>query len=191
MPRNRSKSVKLQTLVPQKYFVVRIKFVARSLAEKNQAWRRGFSSSIPEIRPVELASFLYYVARVTSRVKKGIAGNACAGRHKVYGGASSFAKLRRYRWDQPFVLALHAPRDTACPFFSWGGAEGLLRFVVAIERVWKLGGYFWRRSIFAGCFCCWGVDYKKGREEKEGIGGIEGIFRKGILNFKDWKGSVF
>lgn len=97
LPRNRSKSVKLQTLVPQKYFVARIKFVARSLAEKNQAWRRGFSSSIPEIRPVELASFLYYVARVTSRVKKGIAGNACAGRHKVYGGASSFAKLRRYR----------------------------------------------------------------------------------------------
>lgn len=32
---------------------------------------------------------------------------------------------------------------------------------------------------------------KGGGEEKEGIGGIEGIFRKGILNFKDWKGSVF
>lgn len=149
MPRNRSKSVKLQTLVPQKYFVARIKFVARSLGEKNQAWRRGFSSSIPEIRPVELASFLYYVARVTSRVKKGIAGNACAGRHKVYGGASSFAKLRRYRLRPAIRLGVARSTGYCLPLFFLGRGRG----VIAFRRRDREGLKAWRIFLTAFNLC--------------------------------------
>lgn len=166
----------LQTLAPQKISrSTRIKFVARSLLISG----RGKSSLAPRIliiRPpkyVPLGSLAFYILRGTCYISTREEGyrwqclwradvTKCTEAPRRLPNCVAIAETSHSSWR----CTLHGILP-ALPFFflGRGGREGgLLRFVVAIERVWKVGGYFWRRSIFAGCFCRWGVDYKKERE---------------------------
>lgn len=180
----------LQTLAPQKISrSTRIKFVARSLLISG----RGKSSLAPRIliiRPpkyVPLGSLAFYILRGTCYISTREEGyrwqclwradvTKCTEAPRRLPNCVAIAETSHSSWR----CTLHGILP-ALPFFSWGGGGGggLLRFVVAIERI--SDGVQSLPAAFA--VEAW-IIKKKGR-------GIEGIFREGILNFKDWKGSVF
>lgn len=186
MKKARNQNLSNIRILSQKYFVYKIR---RTIPPYIRPRKSSVAIFIirPEIRPVGLARFY-----ITRHVLHPVLAKPVASQDvtKCVRGASPNCVAIAGPSHSSWRCTLHGTPPPLPPpsFFS----RGLLRFVVAIERVWKLGGYFWRRSIFAGVVL---LSRLLGIKREGGEGGgrrrIGGIFREGILNFKGFGGGAF
>lgn len=187
----------LQTLAPQKISrSTRIKFVARSLLISG----RGKSSLAPRIliiRPpkyVPLGSLAFYILRGTCYISTREEGyrwqclwradvTKCTEAPRRLPNCVAIAETSHSSWR----CTLHGILP-ALPFFFPGKGRGGGVYCISSSRsrgFERLADISDGVQSLPAAFAveAW-IIKKKGR-------GIEGIFREGILNFKDWKGSVF
>lgn len=186
MKKARNQNLSNIRILSQKYFVYKIR---RTIPPYIRPRKSSVAIFIirPEIRPVGLARFY-----ITRHVLHPVLAKPVASQDvtKCVRGASPNCVAIAGPSHSSWRCTLHGTPPPPPPpsFFS----RGLLRFVVAIERVWKLGGYFWRRSIFAGVVLLsrlLGIKREGGRGERGGE--LEEFFGKGSWILRGLEGERF